>query len=216
MKLLLKSLISVIVILLISACSSTWKFQENAINSKQKTPSNKMVVIEQMEERWSPRIKTFKHFDQNIFKESAGRRYNDAYAVNRIETPPGKVELGIILNRGGYKTLSHIEFNAKAGQKYLLTWICIPYTFIAVVDEKTSKIVALDSGCYNCKWLIGTKISNDTECIYERLIPRPIWGKFNRKELKWEYNPPFDKEKLRGMPTGADLARKRTPLYIAD
>lgn len=193
MNLFLKSFISIISILFFSACSSIWNFQNDGLN----TSDNELVVVEQMEGRWSPKIKIFKHIDLNIYKESAGNPYNDAYAVKRIETPPGKIELVIVLNWGSFRTHSFVKLNAESGHKYLLTWICIPYPFIAIVDEKSSRIVALDSGCPNCDWLIGTKISEDTVCLYERTIPRPSWGKVNLEEFRWEYNPPFDEEKMR-------------------
>jgi len=210
LKLLLKSFIYVIAILFLWGCTQTWKFQEDDFNTKQKTLDKDVVVIERMEGRWSPRIKVFKHMDLNIYKKQGGRQNekldlvspgslheHDWQTPTHVETPPGKIKLGVILNWGGNVTYSYVKFNALSGHKYLLTWVCIPYPFIAVVDEKTSKIVAIDLGCSNCDWLIGTKISKDTECLYERTIPRPSWGKVDREKFIWEYNPPFDKEKMR-------------------
>lgn len=207
MKLLLRLLIYVIAILLLSACAGTWKFQEDGLNVKQKTLDNKIAVIEQMEGRWSPKIKIFNHIDLNIYKKQGGvqTRWLDAYTPTRVETPPGKIILGSILHSGGSNSYSYVKFIAEEDHKYLLTWICLPHPFIAVVDEKSSRIVAVDAGCQNCNWLIGTKISKDTECVYDRPVTRylmahPTWSRFNQEERRWEYNPPFDEENLKFSP----------------
>lgn len=200
MNLFLKSFISIIGILFFSACSSTWNFQKDGLN----TSNNEMVVIEQMEGRWSPKIKIFKHLDLNIYKKEGGvqTRWLDTYTPTRVETPPGKIILGSILHSRGSNSYSYVKFNAEKNHKYLLTWICIPHPFIAVIDERSSRIVAVDAGCQNCNWLLGTKLSKAIECTYNRPVSRylqayPTWGKYNQKERKWEYKPPFDQENLR-------------------
>lgn len=187
MEPLLRPLIYVIVLLFLSACSSsTWKFQNISPDGKHKTSDNEMVVIKGVEgtvfKPWrnSTKIRMFQHIDLNISKVENIIGTDYAY-VTHLETPPGKIRVGVPTDRNVLYP-SEVEFNALPGHKYVLTWVCIPYPYLAVVDEKSSKIVGIDSYCPGCNWIIGKKFTNNLEC--ER--SRPVWMKFSEPKLSWD------------------------------
>jgi hypothetical protein len=169
---LLKPLLYVVIFLVLTACSGTWKIQPNDVDTKQHALSEQLSVIERLRGRNSPKIKTFRHSDLDIYKESAGSRDNDAYAVNRVETLPGKVEIGVVFPQLKIY-YPEVEFNAELGHTYALTWICIPYPFVAIVDGASSEILAVDSYCPDCERIIGAQLSASTECLHP--LQHPPW-----------------------------------------
>jgi hypothetical protein len=167
--------------MMLVACGGTWKIQKRATYPQNEISIDKIAIIERQEDRRSPKIKTFKHVESGISKESAGSRHNDAYAVNRVETPPGNVEIGVVFPWNHRIYYPEVKFKAAPGRKYSLTWICIPYPFVAIIDAATSNIVALDSYCPDCKGLIGATLLPSTECL--RYL-QPPWMEPDEKS-KW-------------------------------
>lgn len=167
------------------ACGGTWNIKKDATYA-QKT-DNPLAIIERMQTRRSPKIKTFNHWDLNIYKESAGSRWNDTYAVNCVQTPPGRVKLGMNFPTGEKSVFPVVEFTAAPNHKYLLTWVCIPYPYVAVIDGDSSLIVAMDSYCQDCDDLIGLDLSPNSECLGLGLTMHPPWMKPPDPHTFWTF-----------------------------
>lgn len=149
---------------MLTACGGTWDIQTSTTNSESQVDDNNEVVIERYPDRKSPHIKTFRHIDFNIYKESAGSRHNYAYARSSVKTPPGNIQIGVILgaDRVYYP---EIEFISEPKHKYFITWVCIPYPFVAIVDAESSTYVGIDSYCPDCEGLVGSQINESSQCL---------------------------------------------------
>lgn len=170
--------------LLLAACSSTWLVHPPKDAESGVTTSRQMAIVEKLRGRNSPKIKTFRHIDLGVYKESAGSRHNNAYAVKQVVTYPGLIEVGVILPGVHRVYYPEVRFNAEAGHKYGVTWLCLPYPFVAVVDEASSKIVAVDAYCPNCEEIIGTNISQSSACLNHM---QPAWMKPDVKAKWWPW-----------------------------
>jgi len=161
------------------ACGGTWDLRSEVSDSKADIKDSQMATIEQHPTRHSPKIKTFRHFDLGIYKESAGSRHNDAYAQRRVRTPPGEIQIGVTFPGIPRIYYPEIEFTAASKHNYFLTWVCIPYPFLAVADSQSETIVAMDSYCPDCNGLIGRPLSPRTECSKQFYPP---WMKSEEKK----------------------------------
>jgi len=148
---------------LLSACGGSWVI-ENAGNGAG-SDATEPAVIEPLQTRESPRIKTFVHHGLGISRESPGSRYNDSYSVNQVRTPPGRVTIGVVFPQGTRVYYPEVEFDALSGHRYQVTWICIPFPYVALIDAGSGEIVAIDSYCPDCNALIGSALLPDSECL---------------------------------------------------
>ena len=82
-------------LMMLSGCGS-WKMQDSINAPKQQVSSDQIAIIERMKGRTSPSIKTFDHIDLGISDYSGGSRWNTLSAPNRVETPPGRVQIGVV------------------------------------------------------------------------------------------------------------------------
>ena len=155
---------------LLSACGGSWVI-ENAGNGAG-NDATEPAVIESLQSRQSPRIKTFVHHGLGISRESPGSRYNDSYSVNQVRTPPGKVTIGVVLPQGKRVYYPEVDFDAVSGHRYQITWMCIPFPYVAVLDAGSGEIVAIDSYCPDCDALIGSALLPDSECLSQM---QPGW-----------------------------------------
>ena len=148
---------------LLTACGGSWGIDSagNGAGSEDNEPA----VIESLQTRQSPRIKTFVHHDLGISRESPGSRYNDSYSVNQVRTPPGKVTIGVVLPQGKRVYYPEVDFDALSGHRYQVTWMCIPFPYVALIDAGSGEIVAIDSYCPDCNGLIGSPLLPDSECL---------------------------------------------------
>jgi len=158
-------------LLVLHAC--TWKITDTASDTS--AVSQQLAKLEKLKGRRSPGVKTFYHVDLDIYKEVSGSRWNDLGAPYLVEFPPGKVQIGVVFPKIPYIYYPEVEFEAKPGHNYWLTWVCAPYPYVVIVDALTSRVVALDTYCAVCQKLIGLKISPDNECLLKRI--QPPWMK---------------------------------------
>lgn len=180
---------------LLAACTGSWVIRDvgDHVANEETQPS----VIERLPTRQSPGIKTFRHYDLDIFRESPGRQYNDSYAVNQVRTPPGKVRIGVVFPEGKRVYNPEVEFNVVSGYRYQLTWICIPFPYVAVIDADSEVIVAIDSYCPGCEKLVGSTLPPDSECLIHMQPPwlEPYgtspwvskWSLWNQESLYQNY-----------------------------
>lgn len=156
--------------LMLTACGGgTWEIQKNSESSESDVNSRNVAVIERHPDRLSPRIKSFWHIDLGIYKYASGSYWNTLGTRDSVITPSGKVRVGAVLPYIPYNT--ELEFVTKPQHKYFLTWVCLPYPFLAIVDAKTSEYVAIDSYCPNCEGLIGTHLNESTQCVSNKFNP---------------------------------------------
>ena len=130
-----------------------------------------VVTIERAEARSSPRIKTFEHLDLGISKESAGSRKNTAWARSRVESSPGTMRIGVVLPDHVRTYYPEVEFTATTGGSHLVTWLCVPYPIVAIVNTESSQIIATDSYSPECTKLHGEALSSDSECVLPSVHP---------------------------------------------
>lgn len=187
-KILISFLIISTALLILSGCGS-WKMQDSIKATKKQVSTNQIAIIERMKDRTSPPIKTFDHIDLGINNYTSGSRWNTLFSPNRVETPPGRVQIGVVdpavaIVRGAVY-YPDVTFVAKSGHKYGLTWLCIPYSFAAIVDMQSSRIVAVDSFYPGDENLIGKKLLQSTEC--SNTFRAPQWMKPDEKShwLPW-------------------------------
>ncbi len=162
----------VLVTILLAACAGPWVI--GSVDTPAKNGADDTVIIEQLQTRRSPKIKTFRHYDLDIHKESAGSRYNDSYATNEVRTAPGRVQMGVVFPKGKRVYYPEVEFTAASGHRYQITWICIPFPYIALIDAGSGEIVAIDSYCPDCDALIGSPLLPASECLTHM---QPPWLK---------------------------------------
>ena len=159
--------------LLLAACGGgAWEVLKNS-ESYDEIRDDTAAIIERHPDRNSPGIKTFQHMGLAVQKESAGSRWNDLYARDRVITHPGAVRIGVVLDTNGLY-YPELEFVAESEHKYFITWVCIPYPFVAAVDAQSGKYVGIDSYCAECDNLIGTVLDERSQCQKPR---RPAWIK---------------------------------------
>jgi hypothetical protein len=183
------------------ACGGTWDLRSDVSASKADITDSQMAIVEQHPTRRSPKIKTFRHFDLGIYKESAGSRHNDAYARSRVQTPPGIIQIGTTFPGFPRIYYPEIEFTADPKHTYYLTWACIPYPFLAIADAQSETIVAMDSYCPDCNGLVGRPLSPRTECS-------------NRFQPPWM--KPKEKPDVLLWPVELDMQRYRNLCYAAE
>jgi len=165
---------------LLTACAGSWVIESAGNGAGNK--DNEPAVIESLQTRQSPRIKTFIHDDLGISRESPGSRYNDSYSVSQVRTPPGRVKIGMVMPQGKRVYYPEVEFDAVSGHRYQITWMCIPFPYAALIDAGSGEIVAVDSYCPDCDALIGSALLPDSECL-SHMQPRwlepdnPSFGK---------------------------------------
>jgi len=164
---------------MISIYSCTWTFTDQAI-SHDNNASKKTVLIERLQGRRGPRIQNFYHIDLDIYKEYDSRPGNDALAPTYVKTAPGKVHIGVTLPHVDIY-YPEVDFTVAPGHNYWITWICLPYPYVAIVDAESSSIVALDSYCPDCDKFIGAELLPSTECLK---YMQPYWIKPD-KDKRW-------------------------------
>ena len=98
---------------LLAACTGSWVIRD--VGDHVANEGTQTSVIERLPTRRSPGIKTFRHYDLDILRESPGSRFNDSYAVDQVRTPPGKVQIGVVFPKGRRVYNPEIEFNVVAG-----------------------------------------------------------------------------------------------------
>lgn len=168
---------------LLTACGGSWGIDSagNGAGSEDNEPA----VIESLQTRQSPRIKTLVHHDLGISRESPGSRHNDSYAAKQVRTPPGKVTIGVVLPQGKRVYYPEVEFDAVSGHRYQITWICIPFPYVALIDAGSGELVAVDSYCPDCNGLVGSALPPDSECLSHM---QPRWLEPDNTEFgksKW-------------------------------
>lgn len=149
--------------IMIAACSQSWVILDVSTNAANE--DTQPALIERLQTRQSPGIKTFRHYDLDISRESPGSRFNDSYTIDEIRTPPGKIKIGVVFPRGGRGYNPEVELDVASAHRYQLTWICIPFPYVAVTDANSEDIVAVDSYCPGCDRFIGSPLRPDTECL---------------------------------------------------
>jgi len=154
----------------LTACAGSWVIGSPGTGAGNE--DNEPAVIESLQTRKSPRIKTFMHHDLGISRESPGSRYNDSYSANQVRTPPGKVKVGVVMPQGKRVYDPEVEFDAVSGHRYQITWICIPFPYVALIDAGSGEIVAVDAYCPGCDALIGAVLLPDSECLSHM---QPSW-----------------------------------------
>ena len=181
---LLRCLLLLFTSVLMMSCGLTWRIQELPDAQATGLTRDRVAIIESQPGRKSPGIKTFKHFELGIELESAGHRHNDAYARTRVETPPGDVEIGVVFPHNIRTYYPVVEFTAEPGQRYFLTWICVPYPFAAITDADSSKVLAMDTFCPDCDGMIGKPVTSNSECLRHT---QPPWMEPDEKAhwLPW-------------------------------
>jgi len=184
-KIIKSLLITSIPLMMLSGCG-TWKIQDSIKTTNNQISSDKIAVIERMEGRKSPPIKTFRHFGLGIYKESGGSRHNDYTAPDRVETPPGRVQIGVTFSDTSGDTIYYpeVEFIAKPGHKYGITWLCVISHILVIVDMESSYIVGVDSYYPRSDRFIGKKLLQSSECT-KVLSELPMPGDQNFKE-RWK------------------------------
>jgi len=145
-------------------CGGSWEVKKTGV-ARQPAGTVQVVTVERAEGRRSPWIKTFGHLDLGVFKESAGSRHNTAFAPGRVETSPGTMRVGVVLPENVRVYYPEVEFTAAAGRRYWLTWMCVPYPIVAIVDAGSTRIVATDSYCPECAQLNGRPLTSESECL---------------------------------------------------
>ena len=153
----------IVAMILLAACSGSWVILDVGTNAANE--DTQPALIERLQTRQSPGIKTFRHYDLDISRESPGSRFNDSYTVDEIRTPPGKIKIGVVFPRGGRGYNPEVELDVASAHRYQLTWICIPFPYVAVIDANSENIIAVDSYCPGCDRLIGSPLRPDTECL---------------------------------------------------
>lgn len=168
-------------ITLVGCYSKTWRLHEEKGLNMKDFPPEQLALIEQHPYAPSPEISYIKHKELGIDKGSIyiqGRRI----AV-RIFTPPGNIRLRTIYN-GYYKP--QLDFFAESGTKYHVAYVCISTRFtaetkkasgyIAILEAKSQKIIAVEVSCPDCEAIIGTPLSQSS-CPILRLDPNfPRYG----------------------------------------
>lgn len=181
MRTLFNFTILLFVLFSILACGRTWQVPDA---NRSDVDSATIVSFDSWQ---SPEIKTFEHIDSGFFKMSAGRRSNPAYAADRVETPPGKVKVGVVSRSGSYHPT--VAFNALPSKTYLLTWICIPYPFLAVLDAESHRLLALDSYYLESEALLGESVNESNQCLGYNLHPPWMdikWWSFETIASDWQ------------------------------
>ena len=181
---LFRGLLLLVTSALMMSCGITWRVQELPDTQTAGLTQDGVAIIESQPGRKSPGVKTFRHFELGIELESAGHRHNDAYARARVETPPGNIQLGVVFPHNIRTYYPVVEFAAEPGQRYFLTWICVPYPFVAITGADSSTIVALDTFCPDCDGMIGESVTPASECLRHF---QPPWMKPDEKThwLSW-------------------------------
>jgi hypothetical protein len=175
-------------LMMLSGCGS-WKMQDSINAPKQQVSTDQIAIIERMKGRTSPSIKTFDHIDLGFSGYTSGSRWNTLFSPNRVETPPGRVQIGVVDPAVAFVRSAlyypDVTFVAKPGHKYGLTWLCIPYSFVAVVDMESLCIVAVDSFYPGGENIIGKKLLQSSEC--SNTFRAPPWMKPDEKHywLPW-------------------------------
>jgi len=154
---------------LLSACAGSWVIESAGTGAV--SNGTQPAVIETLQTRRSPGIKTFTHYDLGISRESPGSRHNDSYAARQVQTPPGKVAIGVVFPQGKRVYYPEVEFDAVSGHRYQITWMCLPFPYVVVIDAGSGEIVAVDSYCPDCNGLVGSALLPDSECL-SRMQPR--------------------------------------------
>jgi len=172
MKFIIVYLFALFCLMQLVACGGeVWVIKGGPVPLDAEIPIENMSKIDSHPLRQSPRIKQFKHLEFEIFKRCLGSQWNDLGCPEHIVTVPGKVQIEIVPRI--FYDIYHpkIEFDAKAGQKYFLTWICAPYPISVIADAVTLNIIAIESFCPNCEGLNGVKIEPDNQCVGYSLHP---------------------------------------------
>ena len=160
--------------LVLTACGGgAWEVLKNSESYEEAGFDATVAIIERHPDRLSPQIKIFQHMELGVYKESAGSRWNDLYARDRVITAPGNIRIGVVLDTNSVY-YPELEFVTRPEHQYFITWVCIPYPFVAAVDAKSNKYVGIDSYCSGCDNIIGTLLSERSQCLNHR---RPAWIK---------------------------------------
>ena len=147
----------------LAACAGSWVIDDGATGAE--SAATQPAVIERLQTRRSPGIKTFMHYDLGISREAPGSRHNDSYAADQVRTPPGRIRIGVVFPNASRVYYPEVEIDAVAGRQYQLTWLCIPFPYVALIDAASGEIAAIDAYCPDCDGLIGTDLLPDSACL---------------------------------------------------